>query len=103
MMEEIAAKIARKAGEQLDSLLSEGITRALGHSEWKIEELRGRLQCVKIAGHPEETFLIDGIPFLELQPFQHGFDSESGAFKCNWTRQYRWLFHDKTPAGATDD
>lgn len=98
MMEEITAEIARKAGSQLDSLLYEGITRALGHSEWKIEELRGRLQCVTIAGQPEETFLIDGIPFLELHPFQHGFNFEIGAFKCNWKRQYRWLCHDTRPS-----
>lgn len=82
-----------------DEVLKEGITRALGGAQWTLAELTGRLQRLVVNWSNVETWLIDGIPFLETEDVPAVLDE---SLICTFGFKYRYLFPEvkKDAAGA---
>lgn len=70
-------KLATAMATQTDALLAAAITKVLGHSDWKPEDLRGRLTAAKHSGTGNETWCLDAKPLMvfgpvKLEPFKVG-------------------------------
>jgi formylmethanofuran dehydrogenase subunit B len=63
-------EIARNLVADLDAALQIAIDRFAGHPVTDVEEIRGRLTHVVIAGHEDEgtTYCVDGVPVLWAGP-----------------------------------
>jgi len=79
-----------------DDLIREGITRVLGHADWTLDDMKGRLTRTwnqhDLTG--KEILDIDGTPFLEFHPTDADFKAGYITGKFN----YRFLIGSPTSA-----
>ena len=80
--------LAHESAKKTDAILTGAINAVIGKG-WQICDLKGRLSCVKIAGHPQETITLDGKPLVELWPVELETVSENGKITIKATRNYR--------------
>jgi hypothetical protein len=75
-----------------DDIVKDLLNRYLGRTDWTIEELKGRCQCIIPAAAPRdkrtETLFIDGIRLVTFhpasmgQPFDNNMTRMHAEFKC---------------------
>ena len=51
--------------KQLDDLIRTAVTKCLG-DDWRLTDLKGRCECVRILHSKVETMMLDGKPILEI-------------------------------------
>lgn len=66
----ITQQLAIGVAKKQDWIISAAITERLGQSNWKLEDLVGRLYRVQAAGEPYETYVLDNQPLVQIWPPQ---------------------------------
>lgn len=87
---EWASKLSRELAAKKDELIREAINRRIG-TDWKLEDMRGRLNLIIDARKPEQVLCLDGTPILELHPLTTGTSAEGHATMMNASFQWRFL------------
>ncbi|MDO9252609.1 MAG: hypothetical protein Q7U48_13800 [Hydrogenophaga sp.] len=87
---------SQRLARDLDALVSEGITRALGGAEWMLADVANRCTRTRVQGDDIETWCLDGVPFLEVQDVPPSIDDK---FIAKMQFNYRFLFNEVQHAG----
>jgi len=82
-------ELSRKMALDYENLLRGAVTRALGHSDWTPESLRGRLRRI-FQGSSEITTL-DDMPIFEVLPEEATEDCAGHLSYARVSRKYRAL------------
>jgi len=75
------SKLIAAAEQKIGELICAAISQYLGTSDWDEEEVRPRIERVKIAGHDQEVWLLDGKPIIEIWPFEFKTFIDGGSTK----------------------
>jgi len=87
---ESAKAIGQEASDIKDRIFTDALTMILG-SNWTLKSLSGRVQSVQKLGWKVETFLLDGIPFLEIHEPIFATTYADGSTKVTTTINYQRL------------
>lgn len=87
--------LARTSAKEIETIISAEITQMLGEG-WLIDDLRGRLQSVRVCNEPQETISLDGKPLIELWPVELKTVNEGGKITIKAIRRYR-TFRQQNP------
>ena len=82
---DVASNLAKKT----DGIIASAITEALGHNSWQLWAIAHRLRRVRINDQPQETWLLDDKPLLEIWPPEMETKREGDSIKAVLTVKYR--------------
>lgn len=86
VMEKSAEILARRVANGVDNAIREAINNEIG-ANWKLGDLDGRMESIKIVSQEHETICIDGKPIMQLWPVEVSNDGR----RINAKRNYRIL------------
>lgn len=81
----VSSELAKKT----DGIISSAISEALGHDSWQLWAIANQLKRVRINGQPQETWLLDDKPMLEIWPPEIETATEGDSIKAKFTVKYR--------------
>ena len=64
----MAAELAVKVAKTQDDLITAALNQRLGRSDWELTDLLPRLCRVQILSQPQELWLLDDKPLIEIWP-----------------------------------
>lgn len=88
-LEEATANAARAAVQLQETQLREALNEAF--PGWTLDSLKGRAQLVRVEGNPVETFVVDGVPLLEIWPVEWDLVLEADGWKYCGTQKFKKL------------
>lgn len=87
LIHDMAKQFAIDIQKKKDDIVKDLLNRYLGRTDWTIEELKGRCEClIPIAlpyGKRTETFVIDGVKLVTFHPTTLGYPFDSGMTRMN--------------------
>lgn len=86
--------LQRRLVRDLDDMVGAAILRRLGVESVTLRELQGRLNRVTVQGRPGETYTLDGLPFLYVEPLK---PAPLDWHKLSTTIEAGWSFIHLTP------
>ena len=86
--------LTHESAEMTEKILGIEITKTLGKG-WVLADLKGRVQLVKVQDEPQETFLLDGKPILQLWPVKLTPEIQDGTSVMTASRCYRTFTQNK--------
>jgi len=85
----MSAQLAANVAKKQDGLISAAITERLGHSSWQLFAIAHRLRRVRYNDQPQETWLLDDKPLVEIWPVELKTVQEGNATKLVASVQHR--------------
>ncbi len=92
----MASNLAKKT----DGIIASAITDALGHNSWQLSCIAHRLRRVRVNGQPQEMWLFDDKPLLEIWPPEMEIKTEGDSIKAVSTVKYRTFKHHQNGSGC---
>lgn len=92
LLEQASFNLARQHAHSFEQVIVEGVRRVLGRSDFKLEDLKGRVRRFIFPDNRQE-FHLDGKPFVEFFPLRIARDpgEHPGAIKYIARQNYRYM------------
>lgn len=90
---DVAKQFAMDIQKKKDDIIKDQLNSYLGRTDWTIEELKGRCECLIPVALPyskrTETFVIDGVKLVTFHPTTLGYPLDSGMTRMHAEFKYQ--------------
>lgn len=96
----MSAKLAASIAKTQDGLIGAEVTKRLGHSSWQVFAIAHRLKRCRVKDQPQEMWLLDDKPLIEIWPVELKTVQDGDATKLVASVQHR-TFSSQNTGGQT--